>query len=472
MHRRSVLISSLIVPLLILSHGTACAGAEGGRVLAVVLDVAITGATAEMISDALEIAQRMDVSLVVVRANTPGGEVNAVKRIMDMFEASPIPVCLFVHPPGASAWSGGTYLMMASHVAAMASGTSIGSAQPILSTGELINETKTVNALTALMVNHAVFHGRNRTAAREFVASNLNLGPEEALRYGVIELIADDIPTLLLRLSELTLVMVQSEGGSSTWRLVTEAEAGGLTATKLFSFSDLAGAEVVKYQPGIQAGLLQILFDPLVSSIMFTLGFFMVFIGIQTPGLGMEFVGGLFLLLSLMAFQVIGVESTVLLLFAAGFTLILAELQTGIGFLGLAGAICIILGSFVLFPSPHWLLAPEVSRRIQYTLVATSTVLCVFFGFLVYKVAQAKRLRAWTDPGLVEESKGVATTDLSPYGEVRVLGERWRARVEDGPVERGREVLVIGREGLLLLVRPSGEGPSMAEPQPERGGYT
>jgi membrane-bound ClpP family serine protease len=104
--------------------------------------------------------------------------------------------------------------------------------------------------------------------------------------------------------------------------------------------------------------------------------------------------------------------------------------------------------------------------------VATSTVLCVFFGFLVYKVAQAKRLRAWTDPGLVEESKGVATTDLSPYGEVRVLGEKWRARVEDGPVERGREVLVTGREGLLLLVRPSGEGPSMAEPQPERGGYT
>jgi membrane-bound ClpP family serine protease len=198
----------------------------------------------------------------------------------------------------------------------------------------------------------------------------------------------------------------------------------------------------------------------------------MVFIGIQTPGLGIEFVGGLFLLLSLMAFQVIGVESTVLLLFAAGFTLILAELQTGIGFLGLAGAICIILGSFVLFPSPHWLLAPEVSRRIRYTLVVTSTALCAFFGFLVYKVAQAKRLRAWTDPGLVEESKGVATTDLTPYGEVRVLSETWRARAEGAPVERGREVQVIRREGLLLLVRPSGEGPSMAEPQLERGGYT
>lgn len=472
MHRRSVLLSSLIVPLLLLSHGTVCAGAKGGRVLAVGLEMAITGATAEMISDALDIALRMDVGLVVVKANTPGGEVNAVKRIMDMFEASPIPVCLYVHPTGASAWSGGTYLMMASHVAAMASGTSIGSAQPILSTGELINDTKIVNALTALMVNHAGFHGRNRTAAREFVTSNLNLGPEEALRYGVIELIADDIPTLLQRLSDMTLVMVESEGGSSTWRLVTEAEAGGLTATTRFSFSDLAGAEVVEYQPGIQAGLLQILFDPLVSSIMFTLGFFMVFIGIQTPGLGMEFIGGLFLVLSLMAFQVIGVESTVLLLFVAGFSLILAELQTGIGFLGLAGAICIILGSFVLFPSPQWLLAPEVSRRIRYTLVATSTVLCAFFGFLVYKVAQAKRLRAWTGPGLVEESTGIATTGLSPYGEIRVLGEMWRARVEGGHVERGRKVLVIGREGLLLVVRPSEGAPSMAEPQSERGDYT
>lgn len=195
MHRRSVLISSLIVSMLILSHRTAYAGADGSRILAVVLNVAITGATAEMISDALEIAQRMDVNLVVIRANTPGGEVNTVKRIMDMFETSPIPICLYVHLNGASAWSGGTYLMIASHVAAMASETSIGSAQPILSTGELINDMKKVNALTALMVNHAVFHSRNRTAAREFVTSNMNLGPEEALRHDVIELVADDIPT-------------------------------------------------------------------------------------------------------------------------------------------------------------------------------------------------------------------------------------------------------------------------------------
>jgi membrane-bound serine protease (ClpP class) len=346
---------------------------------------------------------------------------------------------------------------MASHIAVMASGTSIGSAQPILSTGELINDTKHINALTALMVNHARLHDRNATAARSFIHENLNLGPEEALRYNVIELVADDVPILLGRLSELALVRVESESGASVWKLVHGSELGEYPASMNIVFTEIEDAEIVLYKPGIQAGFLQVIFNPLVSSLMFSLGFFMLIVGVQTPGLGLELAAGILLLFSFMSIGVIGIEPTVLLLYAVGFALIISELKTNIGFLGLAGAACILLGGFLLFPSPQWLLAPEVSIRIRNTLVGSSAVLCAFFGFLVYKVAEARRLKVRTGPDVIVGSDGVASTRLDPYGEVRIGGEYWRARAEDGPVELGSSVRVIGMDGLILSIRKVSE---------------
>ena len=421
--------------------------------LIVKLNTEITAATTMMVKDAMGIATNMEARLIVVEANTPGGEINAVKQIMDIFETSPIPVCLFVYPMGASAWSGGTYLLIASHIAAMASGTTVGSAQPILMTGELINDTKHINALSTLMVNHAKLHDRNGTAARSFVTENLNLGPEEALKNHVIEVIADDVPALLRKLSGETLIKVRSEAGASVWKLVEGEYSGeGVTVVQL-TFSDIDEAELIDYSPSIQLGFLQIIFNPIASGLMFTFGFFLVLIGLQTPGFGSEFVGGVLLVLSLMSFQVIGIEFTMVLFFALGFSLIIAELKTNIGFLGFAGAACIILGSFLFFPSPQWLLAPEVSIRIRNILVATSTVLCAFFGFLVYKVAQTRGMKVMTGSEVVDDSTGVAVKRLDPFGEVRVRGEFWRARAEGDAIDQGTRVIVVGREGLLLIVR-------------------
>lgn len=438
--------------------------AEQEKVLVVRVNTEITMATTSMIRDAMGIADSVAARLVVVEINTPGGEINAVKQIMELLAYSSIPVCMYVYPVGASAWSGGTYLLMASHVAAMASGTSIGSAQPVLSTGELIEDSKHINALSALMMNHAGLHDRNTTAARSFVVENLNLGPEEALRYHVVELVADDLSGLLGKLSERTLIKVEPEDGASIWKLVQSSEATGYQAAVSISFTDIHEAELMEYEPGIQTWFLQILFNPMASSLMFTLGLFMLLIGIQTPGLGTEFVGGVLLLLSLMSFQVIGIEPTMLLLFAVGFLLIIADLKTNIGFLGVGGAICIILGSFLLFPSPQWLLSPEFSRSIRNILVGSSIALCAFFGFLAYKVAGAQRLKAKTGSDLIEGSVGVASTRLTPFGDVRIGGEFWRARAEEGSVERGAEIVVTGRVGLVLVVRAVAEEDST---QPE-----
>jgi membrane-bound serine protease (ClpP class) len=106
---------------------------------------------------------------------------------------------------------------MASHVAALASGTTIGSCQPVLSTGEPITQSKYVNALVALMENHASLHNRNETMANLFITKNANLDPEEALQFHVIELVADDIPTLLNKLEDFTLVQFEESLGSKVW---------------------------------------------------------------------------------------------------------------------------------------------------------------------------------------------------------------------------------------------------------------
>jgi membrane-bound serine protease (ClpP class) len=443
----------MIISIIILAHSANLVEAQQSKILVVKLETEITAATTTMLKDAMEIAGNVKARLVVIEVNTPGGEINAVKKIMDIFETSSIPVCVFVYPLGASAWSGGTYLLMSAHIAAMASGTSVGSAQPVFSTGELITDSKRINALSTLMMNHAQLHDRNGTAAHSFVVDNLNLGPQEALRYHVIEVIADDLSTLLKKLSEKTLIKVESKTGASVWKLVKSEELPLYTPVVKLPFSGLDKAELIEYEPAIQMGFLQVLFNPLVASLMFTLGFFLVLVGIQTPGLGAEFLGALLLLFSLMSLQVIGVEPTMFLLFIVGFALIIGELMTNIGFLGIAGLICITLGSFLLFPSPHWLLAPEVSRRIRKSLVATSIILSIFFGILAYKVAQSRKLKIKTGSEMVEGSIGVVTTKLDPTGVVRVGGVFWRARAEKGSIDRGTDVVVVGREGLLFIVR-------------------
>jgi membrane-bound serine protease (ClpP class) len=212
-------------------------------------------------------------------------------------------------------------------------------------------------------------------------------------------------------------------------------------------------AEIVEYRPGVQIGFLQVMTNPLVASLTLILGFLLLLVGLHAPGFGSEVAGVILLMLSLLSFQVIGIELTTVLFVALGFILMLAEIKTQIGVLGLAGATCIVIGSFLLFPSPQWLLAPEVSIQIRNTLVAVSSVLSLLFGVIVYKVAQAKRMKAKTGAEIIEGSRGVAATRLAPYGDVRVGGEFWRAYAEEGFIDKDAEIMVVGRKGLLLIVR-------------------
>ena len=420
-------------------------------ILKVNINSEITPATTTMINDALLLAEAQQARLIIVTLNTPGGEVDAVKKIMNLFDNSNITICCFVYPPGVTAWSGGTYILMASHIAVMASGTTIGSCQPVLSTGEPINQSKYVNAVVALMENHASLHDRNETMTKLFVTENANLNPEKAIKFHVIEFVEDDIPTLLSKLEDFTLVRFKEISGSNAWKLVPTDKAQDYSF--VVSFSNIGEANIVEYTPGVQTVLFSILLNPLISSLLLILGLFLFFIGIKTPGYGAEIAGTISIVLALVAFGVLGISLGAVILFSLGIILIFAELKTHIGVLALSGAICVVIASLLLFPSPQWFIYNELVKQIQDVLVITAAVMASLFSVIMYKVAKARHSKVRTGKEALIGANGVAISDLKPKGEIRVVGEFWQAKAKDEWIDKGEKVEVIDMEGLYLIVK-------------------
>lgn len=453
--RLIVVLTLFFVMFVSLSLNVAsCDGTNASNsVLTVSVEGEITMATETMMEDALSTAEAGGTRLVIVKLNTPGGEVSSVQKIMDLFENSKIPIAAFVCPPGATAWSGGTYVLMASHIAIMASGTTIGSCQPVLSTGQIINASKYLNAYASLMIHHARLHNRNETIAGLFVTKNINLGPEDALESHVIELIANDIHSLLEKLEGFTLIRFETELGTLVWKLVPNNEAQNYSFVQKLTFNNISDAKIGEYKPGIQTMFLEFLLNPLISSLLLIMGMFLLFIGFKTPGFGTEIAGGICVFLALIALGAIGITPGAVLLFALGALLILAEIKTHIGVLAISGAVCMVLGSLLLFPSPNWLIYYKISEQIQQFLVAVSIGVSLLFAFIVYKVAEAKRRRVVTGSEALIGAHGIAVSDIKPKGEVRVLGEFWQAKTEDKAIRKGEKVEVVRRDGMFLVVK-------------------
>ena len=184
-----------------LAHGTA-------PVWVIDLDDVIEASSARYLSDSLDEARTSDVPLVVLRIDTPGGWMDSTRDIVKDILASPVPVAAYVSPEGASASSAGTYIVYASHVAAMAPATNIGSATPVRGDGEAMEpnlERKVVNDAVAQMRGLAELRGRNIEWAEKTVREATNLTASEALEQNVIDLMATDISALLAKIDGMTL---------------------------------------------------------------------------------------------------------------------------------------------------------------------------------------------------------------------------------------------------------------------------
>lgn len=403
------------------------------RVLQVPITGTITVAHADAFADALEIAYRDGYSAVLLVLSTPGGSVDAMLRIIEAIDNSPVPVVAYVSPAGATAWSAGTYILMASHVAAMAPNTVIGSCQPISYSplgSAPVEDDKTINALVAVMLTHAESRNRNQTLAEAFVRNNTNVDDLEAYEYGVIEYRAESIARLL---EEIDGMPVNLTTGTVTL--------------------DTSGASVVVYSMRPREAILNAISDPTVSSILFLVGLFALIYGFSAPGYGGEILGGIAILLALigMGFDV-NVVSVVMMV--AGAILLIYELATpGFGILGISGMVILMFGTLFLVPfTPEkWAVSGDWYSTFTTLIIVVGICIAAFFLFAAMKIVQVRR-RPPVIGGMIGDI--VIPRDNAKPGEVIFVlykGEYWQAKSASGIVA-GNKYRISGKEGAVLVL--------------------
>jgi len=396
----------------------------------------ITMAHADAFADALEVASREGYSAVLVVISTPGGSVDAMLRIIERIDNSPVPVVAYVYPAGTTAWSAGTYILMASHVAAMAPNTVIGSCQPISYSplgSAPVEDDKIINALVAVMSTHAESRNRNLTLARDFVIKNANVDDIEAYEYGAIECRADSVARLLEAIDGRTVLL-----------------ASGVVTL------NTRGAAVDVYSMRPREAILNAISDPTVSSILFLVGLFALIYGFSAPGHGGEILGGIAILLALigMGFD-INVVSAVMMVIGA--ILLIYELATpGFGILGISGVVILTFGALFLVPfSPEkWAVSGDWYSTFTYMIVAVGICVAALFLFAAIKVLQVRRR-----PPIVGTMIGdiVIPTENARPGEVIFVvyrGEYWQAKSAEGIVA-GKKYRISGKEGVVLVLEES-----------------
>ena len=415
-----ILLSSLAGP---------SASASRGDVLSVDLQGPITPASDDIVSSALQEAEREKSSAVMLLLDTPGGGLTETYEILKLMEESKVPVIGYVYPSGAAAWSAGTLILIGSDVAAMAPHCIIGSAQPVqlspLGQVEPVNDSKTTNAIVALIREKARSQGRNETAAEEFVLSNLNLNAEQAKEYGVIEYVAASPEELLAQIN-----------GSRAKNITLN------TTT----------ARIEDFELPLNLRLLRALSDPTLAGILMLVGLYALIFGLSSPGIGSEALGVVALAMGLIGLG-FNVNAGAIFLILLGLGLILAELHSHtFGILALAGLACVMVGSILFVPTsfPEWYVPGGYQRSMAMAIILPSLILAAFVAFAMYKVAKA-RFAPLASGRLVGET-AEALDRLDREGYVLFQGEYWRAEAEE-PVEKGERVVILAKEGERLKVR-------------------
>ncbi|MCQ6962430.1 NfeD family protein [Methanolobus chelungpuianus] len=402
---------------------------ESGSVLVLEISGAITPVTDDIVADAISIAEAEGHQALIITLNTPGGGLDETLRITEMIPQTSVPVIGYVYPEGTQAWSAGTLILISTDVAAMAPFTVIGSAQPVSMTpsgSEPVTDTKIVNALVERATENARMHGRNETAAREFITENLNLNAQTALDYEVIEYVAPSMEDLLVQVNGL--------------------DVKGSTL-------QTAGSDIVYYEAPIRLAFMNIISNPVVSSLLLLLGVYAVIFGISNPGFGAEIFGVVAIVMALIGTG-FDVNIGAVFLILVGVALLALELQSpGIGVFGIAGMVCIVAGSILLAPTefPRNYSPAEFQRTVVVTVVVPTILVGLFLLFAMYKVLEVRKRKPQFG-GLLGET-AVVHKPISPEqaGYVIHRGEYWKARSPEA-LEKGEKVVILEKDGVMLTV--------------------
>ena len=418
---------------------------SSNSVIVIELDGVINFAASELVKEGMDEAYKIDAKAVVLLLNTPGGLLDATFNIIDLIEGSSIPVISFVHPKGATAWSAGTFIVLSSHVAAMAPFSILGSCAPrAYPTGELVQDPKLINSLTEFIVQRAKMHGRNETIAAKFVTENLNIGAEDAKNYGVIEIVADTLKKLL-----------EVVDGMS----VEVAEKRQLTI-------QTRNAVIHYFGASIRVRVLCIISDPMIAYLLFNLGVFGVIFGFFTAGYEGEIIGCILLILGLIGLGFYMDLLTIILITLGGVFIFVEMREPGLQFFGPVGIVCLSVGTLLLlrFDPARWLISPEWYQPFMLIVIALVAILTVFSALVLYKIVKAKKKRLT----VLEFIGGVGRTidEIGPekVGFIRFHGEYWKAR-SDTIIKPNQKVKILAKEGLTLIVEPLKEEAVISKPE-------
>jgi membrane-bound serine protease (ClpP class) len=424
-------------------------------VLAVEIDGAIGPATARHLKEALTTAGERRAGVVILRLNTPGGLVTSMREIIADVLASSVPVVGYVAPSGAHAASAGTYLMYATHIAAMAPGTNLGAATPVeigsplpglpggsdrdrdgsdRKDGKSPPPSASKDSATAKATNDAVafirslaeLRGRNADWAEKAVREADSLSASKALEAGVIDLIANNTTELLERIDGR---IVEIAGG-----------------TKLHLATKQLPVETL--QPGWLIRLLSVITNPNIAFILVLVGIYGLIFEFSSPGaVAPGVVGTISLLLGLYALNLLPIDYTGLALMLLGIAFLIMEAFNPTVVLGLGGLVAFLLGAAVLFRVE----AP--GYRLSWTLVGTTAVMV--FGLIMLAGRTFWIVRRGPARVGVQAMYGLPAKILDwrgNEGHVLAQGERWQACGEE-IFKPGEIVEVAAVKSLTLMVR-------------------
>lgn len=397
----------------------------------------VDAGSASYLVDCVQRAEAGGYEALLVRLDTPGGALESTREIVRAFLGSKVPVLIWIGPSGARAGSAGVFLTLASNLAAMAEGTNIGAAHPVMGGGEDPEKAgkhmaeKVVNDTAAFAEAIAKQRGRNESWAIEAVRESVSVTADEAVRLNVVELIAGS-ERELLDLAEGRIIHLPD--GPRTLR--TE------------------GARLVPLEPSARQAFVHWLANPSIAYLLFLIGGLGIAIEIAHPGgIAPGLVGAICIVLAMIAFSTLPIHAGGVILVVIGIGMIVSELFVASGLLGAGGLGLIILGGIFLVDrfDADWFVEP--SFRIPWYLIVP---LAIAVGgsaiFVVLRAAQARKLpQLGGDAGLIGQKGSALSAIDSSGGEVFVHGERWHA-LSDQPIEAGAKVVVRKIDGLTIHV--------------------
>jgi membrane-bound serine protease (ClpP class) len=438
MNSRLRLAFLLILPFIYFGYAVQAQGE--GEVLILRASGPLTPAMAEYLDRGIQLAEEQEAEVLIFQLDTPGGQVDLMSRMIQSIRASQVPVVVYIAPRGAIAGSAGTVITLAGHVAAMAPETAIGAASPVGGQGEDLGETiekKYKEILKGQVRSLAERRGPEAIALAEATIDEAAAASSaEAHAAGMIDLIADDLDELLLKLDGF---VVEVKGQQRTLHT--------------------AGLAQVEIEQSFIEQVLQTLTNPNIVFLLITIGVQAILIEIGSPGGWVAgFIGVISIALGAYGLGALPVNWFGAIFMLTAFVLFILEIKAPThGALTAAGLGSFIAGALILFNSPG---TPDFLRVSIPLVIGTSLATASLFLVIVIFALRAQRRKVEVGSEALLGRFGIAQTDLKPKGIIHVAGELWSAEMLDHEqdIEAGKRVEVVAVEGLRLMVR--GEQPS------------